>query len=294
MNAKDIGRKLQDKGLIRSLAVFQIASKIKRLDNSLKAGEYSLHSGMPLQEIIAIISEGRTTFQQFTIPEGYTVEQIAALLTEKNVADGGKFKELAKNYAPFPYMESNSFLLKYASEGFLFPDTYLVAVGVSEEEILKMMVNQFDKSFTPEMRQKANDLNISPRDVVTIASLVEKEAMLPEERPIIAAVFLKRLQLEIPLQSCATIQYILGNPKAELTIADTKIPSPYNTYQNMGLPPGPIANPGKASIDAVLQNQETDKLYFVADKTGKHHFSQSYAEHLQKIAQIESGQFDGE
>ncbi|MDR1702222.1 MAG: endolytic transglycosylase MltG, partial [Sporomusaceae bacterium] len=94
------------------------------------------------------------------------------------------------------------------------------------------------------------------------------------------------------LQSCATIQYILGYPKAELTVADTQIPSPYNTYQNMGLPPGPIANPGKAAIEAVLANQETEHLYFVADKTGRHHFSPSYAEHLEKIAQVESGQFD--
>lgn len=293
MNAREIGRSLYDKGLIRNLAIFQIASKIGRLDNSLKAGNYSLHSGMSVNEIIAIISEGRTTYQQFTIPEGYTVEQIAKLLNEKNIAKSEKFKELAVNYTPYPYMATSS-LLKYKAEGFLFPDTYQVSAGVSEEQLLAMMLAQFDKSFTPDMRRRADDLGLSCHDIITMASLVEKEAMVEEEQPIIAAVFRNRLKQNIPLQSCATIQYILGYPKAELTIEDTKIPSPYNTYQNLGLPPGPIANPGKTAIEAVLQNKETDNLYFVADHKGRHHFSRSYEEHLLKIAQIESGKFDKE
>ena len=289
MTATDIAQKLHENGLIRNYAVFRLASKIGKLDSSLKAGEYSLHTGMSVNEIIAIISEGRVTYYQFTIPEGYTVNQIANLLEEKNFANAERFRELAKTFAPYPYMVNDNPLLIYKAEGFLFPDTYRVAAGVSEEQLLAMMTNQFDRIFTPDMRQKANELGLSWHDVFTLASIVEREAMLAEERPIIAAVFLNRLRIGMPLQSCATIQYILGNPKAVLTIADTRIPSPYNTYQNMGLPPGPIANPGRASIAAVLQNEQTDNLFFVADSKGRHHFGRTYQEHLRNISRVESG-----
>lgn len=130
-------------------------------------------------------------------------------------------------------------------------------------------------------------MGLSLRDVVIMASLVEKEAKLSEERPLIAGVFSNRVKQSMPLQSCATIQYILGYPKAELSIQDTQIASPYNTYQIMGLPPGPIANPGSAAIKAVLFSDQTDYLYFVADKEGRHHFSKTYEEHLVAINQVQ-------
>jgi len=145
---------------------------------------------------------------------------------------------------------------------------------------------QFDKQFTESMRLKARENGLSIKDVVILASMVETEAQLPSDRPIIAGVFLNRLKQNMPMQSCATIQYILGYPKAELTVQDTEISSPYNTYQHMGLPPGPIANPGIASINAVLYPQNTDFIYFVADKQGAHHFSKTYEEHLKAIEQV--------
>jgi UPF0755 protein len=148
------------------------------------------------------------------------------------------------------------------------------------------MLRHFDSQFSPQMRARAQELGLSDQAVITLASLVEKEARLPEDRRIIAGVFLKRLRIGMPLQSCATIQYILGYAKPELTIEDTQIPSPYNTYLNLGLPPGPIANPGLASIQAVLYPAETNYLYFVADKNGAHHFSETYEEHLALIEQV--------
>jgi UPF0755 protein len=151
---------------------------------------------------------------------------------------------------------------------------------------LAMMVSEFNNQLTAPMRLRADRLGISIRDLVILASLVEKEAQLESDRPIIAAVFLRRLKMGMPLQSCATIQYILGYPKPELTIQDTMIPSPYNTYQNMGLPPGAVGNPGLAAINAVLYSTDTEYLYFVADKQGTHHFSRTYEEHLIAISQV--------
>ena len=152
---------------------------------------------------------------------------------------------------------------------------------------MKMMAGQFDQGLTPALRERAVAMNLSIRELVILASLVEKEAQLEEDRPIIAQVFLNRLKAEMPLQSCATIQYILGNPKAELSIQDTKIESPYNTYLHQGLPPGPIGNPGLASIKAVLYSDPTDYMYFVADKDGRHHFSRTYEEHLTTIDKVQ-------
>lgn len=150
------------------------------------------------------------------------------------------------------------------------------------------MADEFDRKFTPEMRRQAETLHLTMEDAVILASLVEKEARIDDDRPVIAQVFMNRLRRSMPLQSCATIQYILGSPKAELSVQDTKIESPYNTYRHMGLPPGPIANPGLASLQAVLFAPPTEYLYFVADKDGRHHFSRTYEEHLQAIDRIEN------
>lgn len=283
---KVIADELEKQSLIKNALVFRLVAKLQGVENSLQAGEYSLSPNMSTQQMLIMMSQGQTAYQQITIPEGYTVDQIADLLAEKKLASPTRFKALAKNYTPFPYMQANP-NTKYSVEGFLFPDTYRLARGTSEEELLTMMVKQFDAKLIPENRQRASELGLSIRDVVTMASLVEKEAQLSNEQPIIAGVFANRLKLNMPLQSCATIQYILGNPKAELTIQDTQIVSPYNTYQNMGLPPGPIANPGAAAIKAVLAANKTDYLYFVADKQGKHHFSNTYEEHLAAINQVQ-------
>lgn len=284
--AKLIAEELQKQNLIKNAFIFRLAAKFQGLENSLQAGEYSLSPAMSIRQMLLMMSQGQTAYQQITIPEGYTVDQIADLLSAKKLASPTKFKALAKTFAPFPYMAANP-NTKYTVEGFLFPDTYRLARGTSEEALLTMMVKQFDASLTPEYRQRAAELGLSLRELITMASLVEKEAQLSEDQPIIAGVFANRLKLNMPLQSCATIQYILGNPKAELTIQDTQILSPYNTYQNMGLPPGPIASPGSAAIKAVLFADKTNYLYFVADKQGKHHFSTTYDEHLAAINQVQ-------
>lgn len=285
MSANDIAALLRQQGLIKNTVSFRLYVHWQGLANSLQAGEYSFTPDMNMQKMIAMLAKGEVAYRQFTIPEGYTVDQIAALLESKQIANAAKFKAAAKNYQPFAYIEADA-RVSYQSEGFLFPDTYRVPRGISEEELLRFMTTEFDRHFTAAMRDKAKQHGLTMREVVILASLVEKEAQVEKERPLIAGVFLNRIRQAMPLQSCATIQYILGYPKAELSIKDTEIPSPYNTYLNMGLPPGPIANAGMASIMAVLEPAATDYLYFVADSKGVHHFSRTYEEHLITIEQV--------
>ena len=287
MNTNEIGELLYNSGLIKSKAAFKIMARFEGLQNSLQAGDYVLKKNMDIKEIVQMLSQGQTTYTEFTIPEGYTVDQIAKHLEEIKLASSNKFKSLAQNSMPYGYNDTQN-NVKYKAEGFLFPDTYKVPKSMNEEALLQMMMAQFNNKFTPDMRERAKNMNLSIREVTILASLVEKEAKMENERAVIAAVFLNRLRRNMPLQSCATIQYILGYPKAELTIQDTEIPSPYNTYQNKGLPPGPIANPGLASIKAVLYPADTDYLFFVADKEGVHHFSKTYEEHLAEIEKVQN------
>ncbi len=286
MTTGDIAGILWDHGLIRDKNSFLVAAKRAGLDKSLQAGEYELSRNMDVRRMIEVMAKGETVFSQFTTPEGYTVEQIAALLEEKGLARRDRFLTLAREYAPFDREPSRPDV-KYRAEGFLFPDTYRISKGAGEEEILQTMAGEFQRRFTPDLREKAANIGLSAYEVVVLASLIEREVQVAKERPMVARVFLNRLQLGMPLQSCATIQYILGYPKEELTIADTQLPSPYNTYLHPGLPPGPVASPGLASIQAALNPTEGDWLYFVVDgKTGGHRFSRTLAEHEAAIGQI--------
>ena len=282
----DIADELAARQLIKNRTAFLLAAKSAGLDKSLQAGEYYLSRSMSTRQVIATMAKGATADVQVTIPEGYTVEQIAALLEEKGLVRKERFLNLARDFAPFDRDVSRPGV-KYRAEGFLFPETYRINRGASEEEILKLLSREFGKKFTPELQEQAKASGLSTYDVIVLASLIEREVQLAKERPMVARVFLNRLQIDMPLQSCATIQYILGYPKEELSIADTQLPSPYNTYLNLGMPPGPVANPGLPSIKAALNPAEGDWLYFVVDgKTGGHRFSRTLAEHEAAIGQI--------
>lgn len=290
MTNADIATMLQNKKLINSPVFFRLQSKFARMERSLQAGEYEIMSGMSNWEIIDLFSKGQVRHKTLTIPEGYTIEQIAKKIEESGLGSAEEFKKAAKDYAPYSYMETDNINVIFKAEGFAYPSTYYLPPGSSEKEILAIMVKEFDTQLTEDMRQKAKDKNISIRDLVNLASLVEKEAVFPEERPIIAGVFLKRLQIKMPLQSDTTIQYILGVQKKEISIADTKIDSPYNTYLYAELPPGPIASPSISTINAVLEPKQTNYLYFVADLEGHHHFTETYQDHLKEIEKIHGPQ----
>jgi len=285
MTAGEIGEVLQEKGVIDGKYRFWLIAKLNGLENKFKTGNYAFHQHMAAKEVLDMLVKGSSLVVRFTIPEGYNVDEIAAYLAEKGIAGQAEFQRAAKDFAPYGYMTEDS-RAKYRAEGFLFPDTYEVRSDVSAGDVLQLMADEFDQKLTPELRQQAADEGLSIHDLITLASLVEKEARFEEDRPVIAQVFLKRLRIGMPLQSDTTIQYLLDTPKEDVSIADTKMESPYNTYQHTGLPPGPIANPGIASIKAVLYPADTDYLYFVADREGKNHYSQNYDEHLAMVEQV--------
>ena len=290
MTNADIATLLQNKKMINSPVFFRLQSKFARMERSLQAGEYEIVSGMSNWEIIDLFSKGQVRHKTLTIPEGYTIEQIAKKIEESGLGSAEEFKKAAKDYAPYSYMETSNNSVIFKAEGFAYPSTYYLSPGSAEKEILAIMVKEFDTQLTEDIRQKAKDKNMSIRDLVNLASLVEKEAVFPEERPVIAGVFLKRLQIQMPLQSDTTIQYILGVQKKEISIADTKIDSPYNTYLYAELPPGPIASPSISTINAVLDPKQTNYLYFVADLEGHHHFTETYQDHLKEIERIHGPQ----
>lgn len=285
MTATDIGKLLEQRGVIGSRQKFWLIAKLGGSEGQFKAGTYQMYVNMPIREALDVLVGGEASMIRFTIPEGFSVREIAARLDKEGVVSGKEFLEKAKTFGPYRYMQASRQAM-YRAEGFLFPDTYEVEPGTSPEAIMQMMVHNFDERLTDKMRERAKKMDLSIYELVTLASLVEKEARFEEDRPMIAQVFLKRLELNMPLQSDTTIQYLLDAPKEDVTYKDTEIESPYNTYQHYGLPPGPIANPGIASIEAVLYPADTDYLYFVADRGGHNHYSKSYNEHLEIVNRV--------
>lgn len=286
MTGDEIAAMLERKSVIDSAFKFRLLTKLRGEAGNFRVGAYKFHARTPLAEVVDTLVNGRTSTLWFTIPEGYSVDEIAKrLVADGIIADEAAFRHAAINAAPFDYMESVPHTI-YRAEGFLFPDTYEVEDGVTAEQLIELMTANFNRRLTPELRQRAADLGLSMHELVTFASLVEKEVRFAEDRPIVAQVFHKRLDISMPLQSDTTIQYLLDAPKEDLTYADTKLESPYNTYQHYGLPPGPIANPGMAAIRAVLYPAETDYLYFVADRQGHNHYSHSYGEHLRLVDEV--------
>lgn len=290
MGARQIAEMLAGKGVIRSPLLFRAYARYHQLEQKFMAGSYDLGPFMSLPEIAAKIASGSVDLQTdwFTIPEGYTVEQIAGRLAAEGLIERERFLEMAARPSPhileqFPFLQESAAnpRVEYVLEGYLFPDTYEIAAGSSGEEIICLMLRRFDALFDETLRQRCTELDITLHEVLTMASIVEREVRVDHERKLAAGVFYNRLSENYPLESCATIQYILGEVKETLSIADTKIDSPYNTYQNPGLPPGPVAAPGKESINAALYPEDTEYRYFVykEDGTGEHYFSRTNAEH---------------
>lgn len=283
--ASEISDRLMQLGVIDSRLRFWWLMKLQGDASKFKTGTYAFTPHMDEQAVLDKLVAGDTTVAKFTIPEGFGIKEIAKRLADEGLVDEQEFLAEAKDFAPYDYMKKRP-NVRYAAEGYLFPDTYVIHSDVSAEGIMKMMAEDFDTRLTPALRQQAAAKGLSIHDLITLASLVEKEARYDEDRPIIAQVFFKRLQMGMPLQSDTTLQYLMAGPKEDVSIEDTKIDSPYNTYQHEGLPPGPIASPGMKSILAVLNPANTDYLYFVADRQGHNHYSQTYDEHLAIVEQV--------
>lgn len=270
---------LVDQGLIKNSLVFRGLARYHQLDGKLKAGEYVLSPAMAPAEIIATLTEGKVTQYVFTIPEGYTVQQIANLLGEKGYAQPEVFlQEAAQGDFDFTFIKG----LKKGTgrlEGYLFPDTYHIQKGMSEKAIITMMLKRFAQEITPDYQAKAQAQGLTLHQAVTLASIVEREAAKDSERSKVAAVFLNRLKTKMKLESCATVQYAIGEHKERLLYRDLRVESPYNTYKYLGLPQGPISAPGRASLLAVVNPAPVDFLFFVVSVDGQHAFSKTLAEH---------------
>ncbi|MDS1030032.1 endolytic transglycosylase MltG [Bacillota bacterium LX-D] len=272
---------LEKKQVIKSNIAFVAYYKIFGKDKKLKAGYYMLDSRSSTPQIIDKLNSGDISVINVTIPEGYNVKQISDVFSAKGIINKSKFLTLAKNGDfKYPFLPTKNNKNSYRLEGFLFPDTYQIKVGSTEKEIIEMMLDRFAEVFTKKDQEKAARMNLSSVKIITLASIIEKEAKLAVDRPVISSVFHNRLNKGMRLESCATIQYLLGKPKTKLSYDDLKIVSPYNTYLHKGLPPGPIASPGKAAIRAALYPARTDYLYFLAKSNGAHVFSKTLEEHV--------------
>ena len=294
MTTGDIATLLYNKKLIQTPDSFRMAARLKGLENHLQAGTYEITAGMSDGEIINILSKGKVHSNRFAVPEGATVNEVALKLEREHLTTAQEFKDACRNYAPYPYMQTSNPDVVYKAEGFLCPATYDFPENAKASDMVAMMVKEFDKKLTPDLRTDIRKSYLSLRDIVNLASMVEREATHKEEMPLIAGVFEKRMQMGMPIQSDTTIQYILGAQKKEVTYDDLELESPYNTYLNKGLPPGPVGNPSMDAIRAVIHPVMTDYLYFVADKEGYHHFTKTYEEHVAMIQKLNPGEVIGE
>lgn len=271
---------LEASGMIRSRMLYLITADLLHGRSHIRIGKYVFNSGTSNAELVRAIAEGREIVPiPVTIPEGLTVRRQAKIFARHLGIDSSKYVDLADDTA-FVHqlgLPGNSL------EGYLLPDTYFFNWQTDEHDILRELAAAFKRFFSDSLKQRARVLGMSEEDVVTMASIVEGESRLSEERPIIAGVYYNRLRIGMRLDADPTIQYILDGRPRRLSYDDLKLDSPYNTYQHAGLPPGPINNPGKASILAALYPAQHQYLYFVANGKGGHWFSRTFEEHRRYV-----------
>ena len=285
----EIAAILKKEGLIKNSLFFCFYARYRGYHAKFQAGKYLLSGELSLDELMGMLQQGVVLKKgfRFTIPEGFTVEQVALQLAREGLVQEDEFLLeclRSRQESSFQFLRAVPPGVRYTLEGYLFPDTYEIEqTAVRPEEITALMLQRFHEIFDAEFYRRAVELDFSVHEIVTLASLVEREARVPEERPLIAAVFHNRLRSEnMPfLQSCATVQYVLGEVKPVLTYAELAVDSPYNTYLYPGLPPGPIASPGQEALKAALYPADVDYLYFVykEDGSGTHYFSTTLEEH---------------
>ncbi|HDH97357.1 MAG TPA: endolytic transglycosylase MltG, partial [Proteobacteria bacterium] len=245
----------------------------------IKAGVYELDLPLYPSELLGKLTGGRQKLRRITIPEGLTIREMDALLADRGVLAEGEFERYCRN----PDNAGRYGIEAESLEGFLFPDTYLVPYDISVDKLVDVMVGRFREVFDPNLVADAERLGMSILEAVTLASMIEKETALDEEKPLISAVFHNRLKRGMKLQCDPTVIYGLEDFDGNLTREDLKNPHPYNTYVHSGLPPGPICNPGRTSLVAAVRPADVDYLYFVAKRDGSHHFSSTYSEHRRAV-----------
>ncbi len=274
---------LREESVISDKNLFMILGRFYRKGKSIKAGEYQFTTSMLPIEVLEKLQDGKIYFRTTTIPEGYTSYQVADLLAKQGFVNKEAFLNLVfnKEFAASLNVRADSL------EGYLYPNTYYIHRGMDEKGILKKMVQEFWKVMTPELQQEIKQKGTSIHEIVTLASIIEKEAQVSEERELISAVYHNRLKIKMKLDSDPTVIYGLKNFNGNLTKADLQKKTPYNTYKRRGLPPGPIANPGRPSLVAAIRPANVKYLYFVARNDGTHKFSTNYNDHLRAVREYQ-------
>ncbi len=270
---------LYEKGVIGNIPLFKAYVVLRSAESKVRAGEYIFPPHATPSEVLDLLMKGEFATKKVTIPEGWTMKEIAGLLGSLKLADPDRFLLKCSDTEFIRSLGIASSTL----EGYLFPDTYEIFKPKNEEEVLKKFVDHFKDVYAKQFEQRAKEVGMSEADVMTLASIVEKETGSKSERPLIAGVFLNRLKIGMPLATDPTIIYGIPNFNGNLTKQNLTTPGPYNTYLNVGLPPTPISNPGAASIRAVLYPTPSDYLYFVSKNDGTHYFSKTKEEHEEAV-----------
>jgi UPF0755 protein len=286
-----ITRKLVDAGVVRDRWTFRFALWRSGASRRLKAGEYRFDRPMTAPEVVAKLARGDVFLRTVTFPEGLTIRDMSRIFESRGIGNAASFVAAARDAAELMQDIDPS---ARDLEGYLFPATYALSRHAGAAELVRMMADRFRQAFTPDLRAAAEAEGLSPRQVITLASLVEKETAKVEERPIVAGVYLHRLRSGMPLQCDPTVIYALAirdRWDGNLTRANLLVDSPYNTYRYAGLPPGPIAAPSRSSIQAAARPEDVDYLYFVSRNDGTHVFARTLEEHKRNVRQYQVDYF---
>lgn len=277
-SARQVAERLEDEGLVDHPRIFTLYARLRGAGSGLKSGQYRLRKSASWEELVDAIRSGRVVTHPVTIPPGFTLRQIAPRVADVAGVPTDSVLALARDSAlaaelgvPGPHLE-----------GYLYPETYRFAAGISPREALAAMARRYREFWGPDERARLDSLDMTEREIVTLASIVEREARVTGERPVIAGVYANRLEEGMRLQADPTVQYLLDRPKERLLYADIERvgDDPYNTYTHAGLPPGPIASPGAPSLRAALNPADVPYLYFVARPDGSHVFTRTREEHV--------------
>lgn len=281
-----IGRRLIDAGVVRDAFTFRAALWWTGRSRQLQAGEYRFDQPLAAVDVIDRLVRGDIYARRITFPEGLTIEEMARIFESREFGPAARFIEAARDGSPIRDLDSMANDL----EGYLFPDTYGLPRGTPASRLVALMVDRFRDTYSSDLRRRAEEQGLTTRQIVTLASLVEKETGKAEERPLVAAVYHNRLKIGMGLQADPTVVYALqkaGRYNGNIRREDLALDSPYNTYRHAGLPPGPIAAPGKASLEAALMPARVSYLYFVSRNDSSHVFAETLAEHNRNVRQYQ-------
>jgi UPF0755 protein len=276
----EVAEILDDAGAIRSRVGFVLLALARGSFRSLKAGEYQIPPGTNTVKVLELLEGGKVLQHLVTLQEGSTLGELARQLETERLAPAADILRVAKDAVFLKTLDIQA----DSVEGYLFPDTYQFVKGMTPEEILARMVARMREKIAPETLAEARQREMTTHQLLTLASIIEKEAVESSEMPLISAVFWNRLKRDMPLQADPTVQYAVGKDRKRLTREDLQVDSPYNTYRRQGLPPGPIASPGRAAIQAAVRPAKVGYLYFVAMDDRRHQFSTNLADHNAAVA----------